>query len=129
MRALLASILALASACSVPTVDDFDDARMVLAENGYRVVETPHLPVAGLTDCMDKVVFVRPDVYLPSVLVHEAVHVLQAEEMGCARFYAKRAVDPDQVEHPAYVAQYQFLDCDSSVLEEIVPQLSSDQCD
>jgi len=130
MRLLLALLTIVT--CDVPEVDrpaTAAEARMILAENAYLVVESPHLPSLGLTDCVDKVIWVRPGVHIGPILVHEAVHVLQAEALGCGAFYAAYALNPDAFENPAYAQEYRFYGCDNDVLEAERPELSPELCD
>lgn len=112
-------LLFLLTACAVPTFDyiDGEDARDVIAARGYQILFVRDLPVAGLTDCLDKKVWVRTGTWLEGVLIHEVVHVEQAEAMGCGRFLAKYGTNPAALERPAYVNQYRALGCDSPPTE------------
>jgi len=133
MRALLA--LLFFAACTVPTFDyiDGEDARRVIATHGYSILGVPNLPVVGLTDCVAKVVWFREGTWLEGVLMHEVIHVKQAESMGCGRFLAKYGTDPNALERPAYVNEYLAMGCDSYVTVKAAAarglELTPEMCD
>ena len=124
MRTFFLAFLTVLPACLTPVVPLNDlDAAEIIAEHGYRVERRAVMSVVGFTDCALKRVLVLEGVPLDAVLVHEAVHVQQAEEMGCGRFYAKWGLDAVALERPAYQQLYRFLDCDSERLEADVAEL------
>lgn len=133
MRALL--LLLTIAACAVPTFDyiDGEDARRVIATHGYQILFVRALPVVGLTDCIDKKVWVQEGVWLEGVLMHEVIHVEQAESMGCGRFLAKYGTDPNALERPAYVNEYLAMGCDSYVTVKAAAarglELTPEMCD
>ena len=129
MRHLIAALPLVLAACGIPTFELYQsDPVAVIEDNGYTIREARGLIVWGLTDCATKTVWMRPQAEhgkgWTTMLSHESVHVLQAEEMGCARFITRYAINPDPYEMDALLQQYYFIHCNEAGRKVLLRSIS-----
>ena len=106
-------LLLCACSCSMDFIglEPGEDGQAAIEDMGWRVVYAP-MKQQGFTACLTKTVLISRDLKgtdISSLLAHEYVHVVQAEILGCTRFWAR--ILTGELEIDAYLSQWEYDGC------------------